>query len=618
MLLLVLSAAPAWSATRYVKFDAAGANNGATWGDAFTDLQSALAAALPGDEVWVAAGTYLPSSTGDRTASFVLPAGVVVLGSFNGTETSGGQRNLTTLSTTLSGDLGTTGSYVDNSYHVVKGGAGAILDGFQVRYGNANSTANVEFGGGLLNTAPGLILSNCIFSDNRARLRGAGIHNSGDEMILANCDVANNLLTQNGRGGGVFNDGTSVTLTNSTITGNSGSYGAGVANEGLVFRISGCTVRANTAVELGGGLHCELKSITVDQCLFYDNVASGGGGIYVASSPTAQATIINSYFNGNTAVESYGGGVYSQGNTGITDCIFDGNSASISGGGAQLSQGSGVCVVDLCAFNANSSERGGGVMTNFTNGANMVLSRSTFSENLANTAGGGIYVTFNAVIAACLVVGNESLSLGSGLGAEGGAGIYLSGGSPNLQSCVIAGNAALINGTSGGRGGGLYLRQSNAKLVNCTVAANSATGLGGGGLFITGAPTLFNTIIWQNTAGQGAESYNSGGAPVFTSCLVGGSGGSGAWNSLLGTDGGGNLGVDPLLYDALNPAGFDGILRTADDGLRLRLGSPCLDSALAAQAPIIDIIDAPRQGNPDIGAYEGILRSAASHWQAYP
>ncbi len=60
----------------YVKHDAAGANDGTSWTDAYTDLQRALAVAVHGDEIWVARGVYVPGKNIHRT--FTLTQGVAI------------------------------------------------------------------------------------------------------------------------------------------------------------------------------------------------------------------------------------------------------------------------------------------------------------------------------------------------------------------------------------------------------------------------------------------------------------------------------------------------------------------------------------------------------------
>lgn len=51
----------AFGAIVYVKCDAAGANNGSSWENAFTLLQSALDNAQSGNEIWVATGESAPA-----------------------------------------------------------------------------------------------------------------------------------------------------------------------------------------------------------------------------------------------------------------------------------------------------------------------------------------------------------------------------------------------------------------------------------------------------------------------------------------------------------------------------------------------------------------------------
>ena len=143
------------AAVVYVNAAATGGNDGSSWVNAYTSLPSALTAANSGDEIWVASGTYRPTTTTNRDVSFPLKNGVGTYGGFLGTETLRSQRDPAANVTILSGDIGTPGSSSDNSYHVVTADstvtASTVLDGFTITGGNANglSASNQDRGGGM-------------------------------------------------------------------------------------------------------------------------------------------------------------------------------------------------------------------------------------------------------------------------------------------------------------------------------------------------------------------------------------------------------------------------------------------------------------------------------------
>jgi len=170
---------PPSSPITFVNINATGTDRGASWTDAYTDLQSALSNACA-TEIWIAAGTYFPVQCGgscqeiDREESFYLRNEKVVYGGFDGTETMLSQRDYVNNKVILSGDIGVTNDSTDNSYRVVVAegvDSTAVLDGLCIEEGNADGSFPLSSGGGMyIDANPGLTTSptirNCTFRNN--------------------------------------------------------------------------------------------------------------------------------------------------------------------------------------------------------------------------------------------------------------------------------------------------------------------------------------------------------------------------------------------------------------------------------------------------------------------
>ncbi len=129
----LIEAAPAGT-VRHVTSSATGTGPCDQWANA-CPLLKALELAQAGDNIWVAAGTYKPSSTANREASFSLKNGVSLYGGFPAAGGDWPQRDWQVNLTVLSGDIG---AELLDSYHVVKGIdiiQTATLDGFIIREG---------------------------------------------------------------------------------------------------------------------------------------------------------------------------------------------------------------------------------------------------------------------------------------------------------------------------------------------------------------------------------------------------------------------------------------------------------------------------------------------------
>ncbi|WP_185094411.1 BspA family leucine-rich repeat surface protein [Marivirga tractuosa] len=316
---------------------ATGNNDGTTWADAYrgpTALHDALTAALSGNQIWVARGTYLPSqqwelfsgntTTGDnRLVSFKITDGVKVYGGFLGTETAisqrinfgFGQANETILSGDLAADDNVSNTfpslaynnYGENAYHVVYTygvSSQTLVDGFTITSGAATGTGNAQDGGGWYNSGrPGAsapVIKNVIFYRNTAT-NGGGIYNWGqfDNAIptLLNCQFIQNLADA---GGGMYNfalsgGSTIPELINTVFYQNSAGFDGG-------------------AVYNNGNNFTGTARVEITNCSFFENIttnfSSSGAAIYnLGSSGTGGDDIINiqnSIFWQNTSTDGTG------------------------------------------------------------------------------------------------------------------------------------------------------------------------------------------------------------------------------------------------------------------------------------------------------------------------
>jgi parallel beta-helix repeat protein len=416
----------------YVNASATGLNNGRSWTDAYTSLQSAIASTCPGiSQIWVAAGTYKPTTGADRSISFVMKNNLAIYGGFNGSETSLTERNWTGNVTILSGNIGDDNSNSDNSYHVISNfnnglNSSAILDGFTISGGNANGSSQNSLGGGMsnFNSSPGV--RNCSFSGNSAYY-----------------------------GGGMGNmQSSSPSVTNCSFTGNSAGSGGGMQNEyNSSPIISNCIFGNNTATSYGGGMYNNSSSPSLSNCSLSDNTASSGGGMYNNNS---SPSLSNCSFPDNTATNNGGGMLNSSSSPSLNNCSFSNNTATNNGGGINNYFSSSPAVTN-CSFSGNSAGYYGGGMYN-TSASSPIVNNSNFSDNSAQYGGGMYNIGTSPNVTNCSFSGNSA-------SIDGGGMLNLSFSSPNLTNCSFTGNHA------NGDGGGMDNENSSPTLTTCIFPA---------------------------------------------------------------------------------------------------------------------------------------------------
>ena len=319
----------------YVSQTASGKKIGCDWENAFTDLQKALSEIAAGtfpdvSEIWVGKGTYKPTTSTDRSATFQLINGVSMYAGFSGNETQLSERNSHANATTLSGDIGVVGDNSDNSYHVVTGSGTnntAFLYGFTISGGNANegNTCPNACGGGFFNDNGSPKLEHLFIRDNTAILGGGVMNWQNSQPVISKTFISNNNATD---GGGIMNDGSHPVMSHVFVKDNiATNTGGGLLNQNQANPLlSHVNLSGNSALT-GGGMLNDKSNPVVSHSVLSGNTATDGGGMVNQnlSAPTLSHVVLH----GNTATQSGGAILNDNSSPLLTQSTLSGNSSGI-------------------------------------------------------------------------------------------------------------------------------------------------------------------------------------------------------------------------------------------------------------------------------------------------
>ena len=270
--------------------------------------------------------------------------------------------------------------------------------------GSEPSVVNCRFGenyaywgGGIGNVDSNAVISNCTF---KANVDG-GMYNMYSSPVVSDCTFEGNSSNS---GGGMRNDYGQPVVTNCRFIGNIALVGGGMCNNGNInLTVTGCVFRGNVVSHGGGGVsNGDRNKSTFTNCVFSENRAWEGGGMYNVRSSYSRVTLTGCTFSDNS-VQDYGGGIYLSSNAILLGCSFRGNLAS-EGAGAYYYYN--TCVFAECVFSGNYAKQyGGGVCVRNTR---TTLTRCTFSGNVAQVDGGAIAAYDDGVVGGdgCIVWGN--------------------------------------------------------------------------------------------------------------------------------------------------------------------------------------------------------------------
>jgi hypothetical protein len=247
-------------------------------------------------------------------------------------------------------------------------------------------------------------------------------------------------------------------------------------------------------VQINPGIYTGTGNYDVDPC---------GKSITIRSMNPENTEIVS-----NTIIDpnKQGRGFYIHNNE-DPNCIISGltirNAYAANGSdGAGIYSFNCTPTISNCVVRDNHAEGSGGGICTFSN---LTINNCTIKNNTADYYGGGISCIFSDPnIVGCTIMNNNS-------GLEGG-GIDSGGSNPNILNCLIIKNIAPL-----GSGINCYF-SGLTNVINCTITANLADNTGGAiHCWSDGIAIIKNSILWANSAANGAEIGLQENGSVFVS-----------------------------------------------------------------------------------------------------
>jgi len=271
-----------------------------TGGDAGTASTCTLRQAIQSANNDTGAGTGCADGTGTDTITFasILSGATITL--------TQGQLSIYT-SLAIEGS-GQTIDAAGPSRVLFISGSGTSLDasGLTVTGGAPGDTYS---GGGIYGgDAENLHLDNCHIVGNSAQYGAAVAVEAGSTVTISNSVISGNTGISSAPslsyGGGLLAYGSTVTFVRSTVSGNTATRAAGVWGRNSTFVFVDSTVSGNTATDAGGIYVFNSSTLTLTNSTVYNNTATNAtGGVYVGNSA---ATLVNATVAGNHASKASG------------------------------------------------------------------------------------------------------------------------------------------------------------------------------------------------------------------------------------------------------------------------------------------------------------------------